>query len=120
MPLVRSGSLRKSIKVERKGFATYRVGVRRKSQSGINVAALHDSGPHVVPVTDKMRRYFLALYWKGILPFPWPSSRTKYIVIPRRSFMEDTFKKFAPGSRGRMAASYKAHLAGTKMPRPKI
>jgi len=119
-PLVRSGALRKSIKVNRQGFGTYRVGVRRTARTGINVAALHDSGPHIIPVTDKMRRYFMTLFWKGILPFPWPSTKTKYIVIPRRSFLSDTFKKFAPGSRQRMAARYKAYVAGSSMPRLKV
>ena len=118
-PLVRSGTLRKSIKVERSSYASYFVGVRRGSASGFNVAALHETGPHVIPITDKMRRFFLALYWKGILPFPWPPASKKYIVIPRRSFLEDTFKKFAPETPKRIAKRYMSLLMGKKFVNPR-
>lgn len=108
--LVRTGSLRGSVKVHRRGYAQYFVGAHRRGQRGADVARIHDRGPVVIPITRKMRRYFNYMFWKGIIPFTFPR-RARFIVIPRRSFMTDTFEKFKKGSRARVLADFAAQMA---------
>ena len=109
--LTRTGALRRSVKVHRRAWAQYFVGVHRTSDQ-INVAQLHETGLVVIPITEKMRTYFRALFWKGIIPFPWPSSKKKYIVIHRRSFLQDTYDVESPMSATRIKAFYSKHVFG--------
>jgi hypothetical protein len=115
--LIHTGSLRKSVKLHRAAQGAYFVGVHRtagRSPGGkatlANVAAIHETGMVVIPITDKMRRYFMWLFWKGVLKFPWPPRNKRYILIPRRSFLRDTFKELAPGHEGRLALRFAQYL----------
>lgn len=117
-PLMDSGSLWRSVKLEKQGPGEYFVGVHRtagKSKSGeplVNVAEAHETGAKIIPITDKMRRYFRALYWKKIIPFPWPAASARYIKIPRRSFLADTMQKSARNHEARLMVRYAEYLTG--------
>lgn len=108
--MVRSGSLRSSTKVHRRGYARYEVTQHRRGRRGKDIARLHDSGPFVIPITRKMRRYFNYMFFKGIIPFTFPR-RARFIVIPRRSTMTDTFNVFKNGSRARVLTDFAAQMA---------
>ncbi|NIO75608.1 MAG: hypothetical protein GTN69_06940 [Armatimonadetes bacterium] len=121
--LVRSGSLRASVKVEQVTPDTLFVGVKRaagqyKGTSGkggaaiVDVGSIHETGHVIIPITDKMRRYFRFLFWKGVIPFPWPPPNKSYILIPRRSFLRDTLVEFEKGFKDRMLRRYVAYLTG--------
>jgi hypothetical protein len=107
--LVRSGTQRGSVKVHRRSYATYFVGAHRRGSRGADVARIHDQGPVVIPITRKMRRYFNYMFWKGIIPFTFPR-RARFIVIPRRSFMTDTFHAFRKGSRARVLTDFATQM----------
>lgn len=117
--LIKTGSLRASVKVDRKGVGEYFTGVSRtagRSRSGhplANIASIHETGNVVIPITDKMRRYFRFLFWKGAIKFPWPPAGKSFIVIPRRSFIGDTLKVFEPGFKQRMTRRYVGYVNGT-------
>lgn len=92
--LIRSGDLRKSITVQREARAHYFVGVHR-THGKYNVARVHEQpksqgGVFRIPVTDKMRNYFLYLFIKGVIPAPLKPS-TKHIVIKQRSFLQSVW-----------------------------
>jgi hypothetical protein len=122
--LVRTGSLRRSIKVHKRSHASYFVGVHRsaprsrglsgKAMPLVNVAQIHETGMVVIPITDKMRRFFRWLFWKGVLSFPWPPKSKRFILIPRRSFLADTMKAFAKGHEARVVLRYRNALLGIK------
>lgn len=118
-PLMDQGDLWRSVNLQKVGDGEYFVGVSRtaaararKGSPLINVAEVHETGAKVIPVTDKMRRYFRALYWKKIIPYPWPPASARYIRIPRRSFLADTFEKHAPGYMERLLTRYGYYLIG--------
>ena len=123
-PLIRTGDMRRSVNVKKQGYAHYTAGVHRtapaargltsKKKPYVNIAELHETGMVVIPITDKMRRFFRVLFWKGILPYPWPSKNKQYILIHRRSFIGDTAKKFAKNHPARMMLRYTNHLKGIK------
>jgi hypothetical protein len=107
--LVRSGALRASTKVDRQGYAKYRVSQHRRGRRGVDLAKLHESGPVIIPITDKMRRYFNYMFWKGLIPFTLPR-RARHLIIPRRSSMVDTYKVFKRGSKARVLADFAAEM----------
>jgi hypothetical protein len=109
--LARSGSLRSSVNVHRRGYAKYFVGAHRKGKRGVDVARIHDHGPVIIPITKRMRQYFMYLFYKGVIPFPWPPRRKRFLVIPRRSFMTDTFEVFKRGSKARVLTDFTAQMA---------
>ncbi len=116
--LVRTGSLRASVKVDKRGSGEYFVGVSRTAGRGkggrplVDIARIHETGMVVIPITDKMRRYFRYLYWKGAIKFPWPPAGKTFIVIPRRSFIGDTLKVFQPGFKRRLTHRYVSYVTG--------
>jgi hypothetical protein len=109
--MVATGALRKSVTMTPKGPYTYYVGVNRSSKRA-NIAAIHETGYAVIPITDKMRAFFRYLFWKGVIPFPFPAPNKKYIVIPRRSFIADTFKRTSKGQKARVLKRYQMHMMG--------
>lgn len=106
-PLVRTGSLRNSISVHKKADAQYFVGVHRSTQSAdgqsmVNIAALHERGPYVIPITDKMRSYFMFLYVKGVIKKVWPPPGKTHIFVPARRFAQPTFEAWSKGAPDRI------------------
>jgi hypothetical protein len=92
--LIRSGDLRKSVTTQRVARAHYFVGVHR-THGKYNVARVHEqplrqADVFKIPVSDKMRNYFLYLYIKGAIPAPLKASTT-HIVIKRRSFLQSVW-----------------------------
>ncbi|MCP4573348.1 MAG: hypothetical protein GY838_13415 [bacterium] len=92
--LIRSGDLRKSITVQREARAHYFVGVHR-THGKFNVARVQEQPQRQedvfsIPVSDKMRNYFLYLFIKGVIPAPLKPSTT-HIVIRRRSFLQSVW-----------------------------
>lgn len=108
--LVRTGTLRNSTKVNRRGYAAYFVSQHRTGKRGADVARIHDQGPTKIPISKRMRNYFMYLFFKGVIPFPWPPRRARFIIIPRRSSMTDVFEKFKTGSRARVIADFAAQM----------
>ena len=121
-PLVRTGDLRKSINTRRRGFGEYFVGVHRSaprsrglSKKGVplvNVAEIHETGLVVIPITAKMRAFFRYLFWKKVIPFMWPPKNKRFIVLRRRSFMQDTMDEFKDGHEARLLTRYANYLGG--------
>jgi hypothetical protein len=61
-----------------------------------------------------MRGYFMYLFWKGVLPYPWPPANKSYIVIPQRSFLRETFKRVKDGHVKRVMTRYTTYMQGGK------
>lgn len=120
--LIRTGQLRRSVKVHRRGLGDYFVGVHKSAPKGratvgkgvgmYNVARVHETGMTVIPITEKMRAFFRFLLWKGVIEYPWPPPNKKYILIPQRSFMQQAMDEFAPGHQARLLTRYAMHLGG--------
>jgi hypothetical protein len=110
--LIRSGDMRRSVAVYKRGSADYFVGIHRsskraqsggkKSTSYFNVAKAHEMGPTLIPITNRMRRFFRYLYWKGVIQFPWPPAKATYILIPKRSFLQDAYDQLKVGAQRRI------------------
>jgi hypothetical protein len=92
-PLIKTGDLRRSITMEKQGWATYFAGVHRSSGKA-NIAAIHEGGPVVITVTEKMRKYFLYLYMKGATKTVFALKPGSVIIIRQRSFLATTMKSF--------------------------
>jgi hypothetical protein len=89
--LIRSGDMRRSVTLRREARAHYFVGIHR-THGKYNIARVHEQpgskrGIFKIPVSEKMRRYFLYLYIKGAIPAPLKASTT-HIVIRQRSFLQ--------------------------------
>jgi hypothetical protein len=104
-PLVDTGQLFKSINGEISDWDEARVGVlknqtRRDKDSGevkdlVQIATILHNGA-VVDVSDKMRRFFAAMFrkhQKGEVRRPWRpiKATTRVIVIPKRPFLLSAF-----------------------------
>lgn len=92
--LIRSGDMRKSVTVQKQGAAHYFVGIHR-THGKYNVARVQEQPGgkdkiFKIDVTDKMRRYFLYLYIKGVISAPLKASTT-HIVIKQRSFLQSVW-----------------------------
>jgi len=102
-PLIRTGFMRRSVNLQKTGPGAWFVGVHRTAgERAVNIADVHENGPKVIPITDKMRKYFMYLFMKGVLEKPWPPLTKKFIIIKRRSFLGDTFKEWFSGSGDRV------------------
>lgn len=101
-PLLRTGFLRRSVTIQQVADGFF-VGVHRTAgPNALNVAQIHEMGPTIIPITQKMRGFFMRLYLLGVLTKLWPPKNKSYIVIPRRSFLEDIFKEHVKGSEERV------------------
>jgi len=103
--LINHGDLLRSIGVDDVGGNSFFVGVNRnaKSQSPgggkpaelYNLAEIHETGtePYVIVVTDKMRRFWWAMYYKKIFKAPLRPSTSviQHGGIPARPFMAPSF-----------------------------
>lgn len=92
--LIRSGDMRKSVTVQKVARSHYFVGIHR-THGKYNIARVHEqplskNGIFRIRVTDKMRRYFLYLFIKGVIPAPLKASTT-HIVIRQRSFLQSVW-----------------------------
>jgi len=115
--LIRSGSLRRSVTWERIERGKYFVGVHRKAKgsdgkSMVNVAAVHETGTTLIPITEKMRRYFMFLFIKGAIPFMWPPKGKTFIVIRQRSFLASSWKEFSKKTKERTYARWVNYMTG--------
>jgi len=108
-PLMRSGSLRRSLNVKKQGYGTYFVGVHRTAKRGgynakayplVNIAAVHEYGQTIV-VTRKMRGYFRYLAAKGVIKAPLKKS-TRVLIIPQRSYLNDAMDAWKGGHETRL------------------
>jgi len=119
-PLIRSGSLRRSVTWKKAGEGKYFVGVHRTAESSdgkhlTNIAAVHETGLAIIPVTDKMRRYFMWLFLQGVLTKPWPPKDKAFIVIRQRSFLSDTMDVFRKGMGERIYARWVNYMMAKKV-----
>jgi hypothetical protein len=106
--LINHGDLMRSVGVDNIGGNSFFVGVNRSANGGAkdggkpaelyNLAEIHETGtePFVIEITDKMRRFWWAMYFKKIFKAPLRPS-TKVIQhggIPARPFMAPSFNKW--------------------------
>ena len=102
--LIDNGDLLRSIGVDELGEASYFVGVNRSAQDEdggelYNLAEIHETGvpPFAIPVTDKMRRFWMAMFIKGVFKAPLKSG-TSVIMhggIKARPFLEPSMAQWA-------------------------
>jgi hypothetical protein len=115
-PLIRTGSLRRSVTWQPISKDSFFVGVNRgakgKYSNLINVAAAQEGGVKEIRITERMRKYFLFLFIKGVLSRPWPKPYAKSIVIKQRSFLGDTMKAYRRQTTRRVMSRYKKYLTG--------
>lgn len=97
-PLIVSGALRNSITVVKVAGGVF-VGVRRKAEKGVNIAALMEfgGGPWTRPMTAKQRRFLAAAFRAAGQKFgdPPAGGGVLKIKIPARPFMQPVVDKFA-------------------------
>ena len=74
----------------------------------VNIARVHEMGA-VIPVTRKMRGYFMYLALKGVIDKPLSKS-TKYIIIPQRSYLGATMDRFKRNAQARAMARFSENL----------
>ena len=103
--LIDNGDLIRSIGVDRvEGGEGYFIGVNRQAQNDegepmVDLAELHEEGsaPFVIPITDKMRRFWMAMVIKGIFKAPLSPNKTVIMHpgVPKRSYLEPSLKEWA-------------------------
>jgi len=117
--LIDKGDLVRSIKAtditgELGGKATaWFVGVHRKAYSNdgkelVNIAEVHEFGtkPYKIKVTNKMRRFFMAMTIAGKMKGPIPPGKTiiNHPGVPARPFIRPTYVEWQSGDgQGRIA-----------------
>ncbi len=118
--LLRHADLRNSVAVVEKEEGAF-VGVLRTARAKdgaalVDIAQLNESGtrhPIVVPVTEKVRRLFLALFLEGLTKAPLAKeTRVLVYTIPARPFLAPVWKKLAPGAKARFAHSVAESFSG--------
>lgn len=108
-PLVRTGDLRRSVGVTKIKPSNYFSGVHRANPL-VNLAAIHEEGVERIEVTDKMRRFFLFLYVKGVIDHPVPFKKGAVIILEQRSFMATTMERFKDGYGDRLMWRWGAYF----------
>ena len=115
-----------SIGVSEHGETVF-VGVNRnaKDKDGEtlhNIAQYQEEGtrPYTIPITDKMRRFFFAMYKRGIFNAPLPKTRTRirHPGIPARPYMQPAFEQWNKGINDRMIKKIDAVVARLAQIRP--
>ncbi len=118
--LLHHGDLRNSVSVVEKEEGAF-VGVLRTARAKdgaalVDIAELNESGtrhPIVVPVTEKVRRLFLALFLQGLTKAPLAKeTRVLVYTIPARPFLAPVWKKLAPGAKERFARRLAESFSG--------
>lgn len=113
--LMVSGSLRRSVEAKRVEPHKWFVGVHRSARGEggrklVNIAAVHEGPyPTLVPITQKMRRFFMALFLKGVIRAPLKKNR-KILVIMPRPFLKPAFDKVKEGSQARIMAKIRSFI----------
>lgn len=102
--LIDHGDLLRSIGVDELGGAAFFIGVNRSAQNDdgdelYNIAEIHESGvpPFAIPVTPKLRRFWMAMFMKGIFKAPLKAS-TSVIMhggIPARPYLEPSVEQWS-------------------------
>lgn len=118
-PLIRSGGMRMSLNIQQVDTGRYFVGIHRSARGArgaplVNIGSVHERSLVFIPITDKMRRYFMYLYMQGALKKFWPPPSKKYIVIRQRSFLSETMKEYRKGIEKRVYARWVNYLHGGK------
>lgn len=110
-----SGSLKRSVTAKKVGTHAYFVGVHRsvtgpKGRPLMNIAAIHEGPyPTLIPVTEKMRKFFMSLFLQGIIERPLKRSRKVLVIMPR-PFLRPAFEKVKEGSQRRMIAKIQSFI----------
>lgn len=118
--LIRSGDYRRSVNVHRAGAAEYFVGVHRTAaakggRSMADIAAIHERPFTFIPVTEKLRRFFMAMFLQGALDAPLRRG-TSFLLIIGRAPLRQAFDKVSPGYDKRVLARINAYLTtGAKL-----
>jgi hypothetical protein len=104
--LIRSGDYRRSVSVVRQNYAEYFVGVHRsaRTKSGkklINIAEIHERPFTFITVTQKMRKFFMAMFLQGKISAPL-SPDTKFFIIIGRAPITQGFEAAKDGYNERM------------------
>lgn len=122
-PLINHGDLLRSVHHERfnkdRYSASYFVGVHRreKTKDGgemVNIAEAMEYGtnPYMIKVTERMRRFWYAMYKKGI--FKAPLSKKKVVIhhpgLKPRPFLQPSFDKWKSGAEMRIVQRIKKRL----------
>jgi hypothetical protein len=100
--------------VHRMAKAKGKTGGRRRTLL-VNIAAIHEYGtkPFKIPVTPRLRRFFWAMYLKGVFRKPLRKA-TKVINhpgVPKRSYIRTAFEAWKVGASERIAWSVIAELS---------
>ena len=110
-----SNSLRRSAIARKTGIMTWFVGVHRSARSSdgkklVNIAAVHEGPfPTIVPVTKKMRGFWMAMFLQGVVKAPLKKNRAVIVIMPR-PFLKPAFDKMDKGSGERMVNRIKVFM----------
>jgi hypothetical protein len=111
-----TNSLRRSVQMRKgAGGRGYFVGVHRmargpKGKPMINIAAVHEGpNPTLVPVTEKLRKFWMAMFLQGKVKAPLRRNR-KVLVIWPRPFLKPAFERVKKGSARRMVKRVERYL----------
>jgi len=112
--LMVSGSLRRAVEARKTGPGAWFVGVHRSARGHggklVNIAAVHEGPyPTLIPITAKMRKFFMALFLKGIINAPLRKNR-KVLVIHPRPFLKPAYDKTKEGTHRRVLAKVKSFI----------
>ena len=121
--LINHGDLLRSVhheQIERaKHSVSYFVGVKRGSkgrdgQELANIAEYHEFGtdPYKIPITAKLRAFWMAMYRKGLFAAPLSAKRTfiDHPGLKARPFLVPSFEKWASGAEQRIVDRAKRML----------
>lgn len=117
-----SNSLRRSVVAKKIGAYTWFVGVHRSARGEdgkklINIAAVHEGPfPTLIPVTKKMRNFWMAMFLQGVFKAPLKKNRAVLVIMPR-PFLKPAYDKMLKGSEERMVGRIKVclRLKGIRM-----
>jgi hypothetical protein len=115
-PLINHGDLIRSINITpvSAGRAVF-VGIHREvrakdGRSMVNIAELHEFGgrkPYAIKVTPKLRRFWMAMFLKGIFkaPLHWTTESIQHPAMPARPFLRPTYAYWSKDASQRFAQS---------------
>lgn len=121
--ITRRSDMRNNINVLSPRPETWFVGIKRGAKATadgedlVNVAEIQEYGhraPIVVPVTDKVRRLYLALYISGLVSSPLASTTTVLVYrgTQARPFLQPPFEQWQKGLPDRFKARVAKALNG--------
>lgn len=115
--LQQSGSLMRSVTAENQGPYKVFVGVNRTAKAAngkslVDIARVHEGPyPTVIPITAKMRGFFMAMFLQGVIRAPLKRGRSVLVIMPR-PFLRPAFEKVRDGFDKRMVARIAGYLGG--------